>query len=48
MLNGFPITVLGGTKAQIKEKKPDMTPAILNVLVNSLYDTAKSMSDMEM
>ena len=47
MWNDHPVKILGGTKTQIKEKKYDMTPGTQIVLVNSSYDTAKSMSDME-
>ena len=47
MWNGCPIKILGGTEVEIKDKKYSITPSIRKVLVNTSYDTAKSMNDKD-
>ena len=41
--NGYPIKILGGTEVDINDKKNNITPGIRNVLVDSSYNTDKSM-----
>ena len=45
MWNGYPIEILGGTEVEIKDKKYNITPGIQKVLVNTSYNTAKSIND---
>ena len=45
--NAYPVKIIGGTEVQIKDKKFNITPGIQNVLVDSPYNTIKSMNDMD-
>ena len=47
MWNGYPVEILGGTEVQINDYKYNITPGIQKVLVDSSYNTNKSMNDMD-
>ena len=47
MWNGYPFEILGGTEVQINDDKFNITPGIQKVLVDSFYNTTKSMNDMD-
>ena len=47
MLNKYPIEISTGTKVKIKDKEYNITLGIQKVLVDSTYDTAKSMNETE-
>ena len=45
--NEYPVEILAGTEIQINDKKFIITPGIQKVLVDSSYNTIKSMNDMD-
>ena len=45
--NGYLFKTLGGTEVPIKDNKYDISPGIQNVFVDSSFNTAKSMNDMD-
>ena len=47
MLNNSPIEISIATKIKISNKEYNITPGIQKVLVDSIYDTAKSTNDTE-
>ena len=47
MLNKNPTEISSGTKVKINDKEYNITPGIQKVIVDSTYDTAKSMNDTE-
>ena len=47
MWNGYPVEKLGGTEVQINVNKINIAPGFQKVLVDSSYNTIKSMNDME-
>ena len=47
MWNGYPIKILGGTEVQIIDNKFNITPGVRKLLVDSSYNTAKSMKVMD-
>ena len=47
MWNGYPGKILRGTEVKINENKCNKTPDIQKLLVDSSYNTAKSMNDMD-
>ena len=48
MLDNYPTEILTGTEVKINFKENNITPGIQKLLVDSTYDTAKSMNDTEM
>ena len=47
MWNDYPVEILGGTEVQLKYNKFNITPGIQKVLVDSSYNTIKSINDMD-
>ena len=47
MWNGYPVEILRGTEVQINDKKFNLTPGIQKMLVDSSYNTIKSIIDMK-
>ena len=47
MWKGVPVKRLAGTQVRINKKIFNITPGIQNVLVDSSYNTAKSLIDMD-
>ena len=45
--NGYHIKKLGGTQVEIYDEKNNMTPGNRKVLVDSSYNTAKSLNDID-
>ena len=44
--NGHPVRILGGTEVEINDKKFYITRGIRKVIVDSSYNSAKSINDM--
>ena len=47
MWNGYPVEILGRTEVQINDNNFNIPPGIQKVLVDSPYNTNKSMNDMD-
>ena len=47
MWNGYPVEIFGGTEVEINDNKFNITAGIQKVLVDSSFNTLKSMNDMD-
>ena len=47
MINNYPIKMVGGTKAEIKDNAYNISSGLQRVFTNKSYDTANLMNDME-